>query len=850
MATPVQIQYSTLKKEHPDAILFFQLGDFFELFYEDARVGSRILGIQLTARHKGTDSEMAMCGFPIKAYKEYLETLINNGYKVAIAEQVVAEDGKTITRKINRVVTPGTTLDEGVLEPEKNSYLVSIGKHKGAFGLAYTDVSTGEFRTAGFGTELEFLAELYRLSPTEILIPTVMFEDEDFCKKLPKSHLTPRTPMSGKKSEKIIKEKFGVQTLDGFGLETLSLLIDASAMIFVYLQETQKNDLDQIQNIVRYHPGDYMTLDPQTFRHLEVFEPLQYDEKAATLLSVFERPCTPMGGRQVRNFLLRPLLQIAPLRARQSAVEEIYTHREIRMGLYNALETLPDIERVLSRIGAERGNGRDLAFVRDALRNVPQVAAVLTQCQTELLQSQATNLQGFDPLQKELEVALKEQPGTEITTGGIFADGYNAELDGYRNMMREADTWKEEFLEKQKEATGITNLRLKYSKNFGFTLEVSTSQAHKAPEHWQRRQTLVNAERFTTSELTDYETNVLSAEEKACILEHQLFHTIKNKIIDQIEALQEASKALGLVDGLLVFARTAIASRWVKPEVSDTKQKLVIEEGRHPVVEVLAGQFIANGLHMDTNETLHLITGPNMAGKSTYLRQNALIILLAQCGSFVPAKKVTMGLYDTIFTRVGASDNVSAGKSTFYTEMFEAAHILRSATERSFIILDEIGRGTSTFDGISLAWAITEHLHNTIQAQVLFATHYHELIDLAESLPRAKNYHVSVAQAPHGIVFLRKIIEGGISDSFGIEVAKIAGVPENVITKAREVLQQLESEEIVSNIGQPSLFGKTVVKEVLVHRMSEIEKKIKDADLDGLSPREAWDMLHQLKNSL
>lgn len=845
MSTPVQRQYQDLKDQNPDAILFFRLGDFYEMFFEDAKVASRVLGITLTARHRGTDNEMPMAGMPHHAHKEYLQNLVSQGYKVAIAEQVEDEEGR-ITREVVRVVTPGTSQEEH-LDPNQPNFLAGVVVAKDSYAIAVADLSTGEFRTTSFEDEVAFFDELYRLNPKEILLESSLFDDEVWVTKLPDCLITPRPEQKNQGAKMLLQDHFGLPNLEPFGLDRLTDQITASALVLQYLQDTQKTDLTHIQKIVSYTAGDYMQLDQQTLRHLEVFEPMYREETNATLWSVFQRPMTAMGGRTLRMWMARPLLHRPSIDARLDGVAQFLEFDDLRENLQELFRQVVDLERLMGRICTGQANPRDFAFLRDSLALLPQIGQLVGESETAIIKDQKEAFEGFEKLIEKLESQLIEQPPIEITKGGVFKDGFNEELDELRNISRNAQDWLNNFLEQQKEATGIPGLRVKFSKNFGFCLEVSKGQADKAPEHWNRRQTLVNAERFTTPELADYESNVLSAEEKAFALEYQLFTALRESVIPYLTGIQAASRAIGTLDGLLCLARTSRKFRWNRPTITDEVQKLNIQKGRHPVVEKLSTEtFIANNCDMGAKSQLHLITGPNMAGKSTYLRQNALIILLGQMGSYVPAQSAEWGICDRIFTRVGASDNLAAGKSTFFVEMLETAHILNAATERSFIILDEIGRGTSTFDGISLAWAIVEFLHNQVKAKTLFATHYHELIDLADQLPRASNFHVSVTQNESGIVFLRQIKKGGISDSFGIDVAKLAGIPKTVIANAQEVMERLESDNLLS--GKPNLF-EVPKADKSSGKDQQVLDFVSGVDPDDLTPKKALELWYELKKS-
>jgi DNA mismatch repair protein MutS len=849
MATPVQRQYWDLKKQNPEAVLFFRLGDFYELFFEDALIGSKVLGITLTARHKGSENEMPMAGFPHHAHKDYLEKLIQTGYKVAIAEQREDEEGK-ITRYVSRLVTPGSTLETGTLTADQAQYLLALHFQEEAndFALAYADVSTGEFCTLQFKDPTRFWDELYKLAPKEILLSAEDYKNEAFTQLLPQALLTPRPNIKTEVATQNLTKHFPANHLSISGIDALETILILSARVLGYLAETQKTELKHINEIKHCQVDDFMALDTQTFRHLEIFGSLNPGEHSATLWQTLKKPFSAPGGRLLRYWVSNPLLNTDLIKARLTSIRELNETPALRTPLETHFKTIPDLERLLARMSSGRGNGRDLAFFREAFLVFPSLAQTLQTADSTLLNQAAPTLSVFGDLCAALNDALIENPPLEITQGGIFKVGFNAQLDALLSLTQDSKTWLENYVTQCKTETGITHLKATYSRNFGYTLEVSKSQVGKAPEHWSRRQTLVNAERFSTPELANYETRALAAEAESFALEHQLFLDLQAQVLSYLKSIQTAAQALAQVDALLSLTRTARAYRWTEPVLIEGKGHLNITGGKHPVVEQLSTEsFVANNLKMNSDSRFHLISGPNMAGKSTFLRQNALIILLAQIGSFVPAKKAELSLYDRIFTRVGASDNLAAGQSTFFVEMAETARILHAATDKSFVVLDEIGRGTSTFDGISLAWAITECLHDNIKANTLFATHYHELIDLAEDLSGAANWHVSVTQNANGIVFLRHIKPGGISDSFGIEVAKLAGVPAPVVQNAREVLRRLESESLLS--GKPNLFSTAPVKEKIIEvpTQSKVDQFLADIKPDELSPKEALELLYTLK---
>jgi DNA mismatch repair protein MutS len=643
MSTPVQRQYWELKKKNPDAILFFRLGDFYEMFFEDAHIASRILGIALTARHRGTENEMPMCGFPFHAHEEYLEKLIDSGYKVAIAEQKECQETKKIIREVIRIVTPGATMQEGNLQPDSNTFLASIGIEKSQFALAYSDLSTGVFRTALFEHEIAFFDELYKLNPSEILLEQTLFEDESFCKKLPSTHLTPQSSVSSKKYEDILKNHFGVPNLDIFDIGKISLLIQVSGLLLKYLQNTQKSDLSHLSKLIRYSSSETMGLDRQTFQHLEIFESL-FGEKESTLWSVFEKSCTPLGQRMLRTWVSEPMVNEKKIQKRQNLVQELITNVSTAQLLEKYFREIADLERILSRFVTGRGTPRDAGFLRNSLLVFPDVSKACANSQHPFIQSQSKLFESFTSLSQKLKNALVKTPPIVLSEGNIFTKGFSSKLDDLREISQNAQKWLDDFLKQQKSVSGISTLRVKYSKNFGFCLEVSHGQKNKVPSSWIRRQTLVNAERFTTPELTKYETKVLSAKSESFALEQELFHQLRQEILTYQGEIQEIAQSIGTLDALLSLARTAIRWRWTKPAIVHQSTELLIQEGRHPVVEKNSVErFISNNLEMDESSRFHLITGPNMAGKSTFLRQNALIVFFGTNRKFCPGEACKNG---------------------------------------------------------------------------------------------------------------------------------------------------------------------------------------------------------------
>ena len=852
-------EFETLRAENPGAILFFQLGDFFEMFREDAELVSRILSMTLTSRYKNTENEVPMCGFPVSVLADYIEALVTKGYKIAIAEQFKNPETNEVHRKVVRVVTPGTTFEKGALPHDRNNFLAAISApspktsgrkmKKSTWALAFADLSTGEFRTAQFDSERAFLDEIFKVSPAEILIDPKNFADKNFCEKLPSTSLqTVRKTVSEKMAAEILEEMFG--NFEVFGIEKIQQILRVCGSVLHYLQQTQKNALPHISKIIKYTNSEIMTLDAQTFRHLEVFEPLFSGERSPVLFDVFQKTATSMGARTLRSWVARPLLSAAKINARLEGVDFWVENFESAENLFQYLKKVPDLPRILGRLAAGLGSGRDAALLRNGLEFFPQIQKLVAAAPAKIISENAEILGRFTELFDFLEKHLIEFPPAQITAGGIFRDGCDDRLDQLREISKNSQTWLDNFLQQKKAQSGIANLRVKFSKNFGFCLEVSKTAAKNVPTDWIRRQTLVNAERFSTPELAQYENDFLSSQTQICELEYQKFVQLRERIVGCIPNLQAASEKIAKIDALLSFARTSQKWRWTRPEISETSKILSIKNGYHPVVKSISSDpFIENSLEMDAKtSTLHLITGPNMAGKSTFLRQNAIIILIGQIGCRVPASSAKFGVFDRLFTRVGASDNLAGGKSTFFVEMSETAAILSVATDRSFVILDEIGRGTSTFDGISLAWSIAEFLHSEIGACTLFATHYHELTELSEILPRADNFHVSCQSGAEEIIFLRKILPGAVADSFGIEVAKTAGIPPQVVARSREILAKLESGAALN--PRPTLFSTPKFRakpEPAKVETSPLLDFIKTVHPDEMSPKQALEKWYELQ---
>jgi DNA mismatch repair protein MutS len=816
--TPLMRQYREIKQAYREAILFFRVGDFYEMFYEDAEEASRLLSIALTSRDKSRADPVPLCGVPYHAATGYIAKLLKAGRTVALCDQV--EDPKLakglVRREVVRLYTPGTLIDTELLPPTEPNFLASVAmavptvriSQRGAptLGLASLDLSTGDFWIMEFPGERaprDLQDELARLEPRELLYP----------KHLPEPTYQQLTRIKGVSlrgqdpsaydlttARLVLQEHFGVSSLDGFGCRDCSLGLQAAGAAFRYLQETQPTaSLTHLRRLQVRQAGQDMHLDQATIRNLELLRPTtgESGERAATtLLSVLDRTVTVMGSRRLREWLVRPLVDMAPIRARLDSVAELMEHLQARSGIRTALRTVQDIVRLSSRISLGAAHPRDLLALKQSVAALPAIRVLLTPLRSSLIQNLARTWDDLTDVHEAIERAILPEAPVSTRDGGIIKDGYHPRLDELRKTCREGKGWITKLEAEERERTGIDSLKVRYNQVFGYYIEVTKANLARIPDHYQRKQTLVNAERFTTSELKELEDRVTGAETQLNALEQELFEQVRSQLAEETARFQAMGQAIALLDVLASLAEAAAVHRYVRPEINDGGAIRVIE-GRHPVVERLdlPGGFIANDALLDLGDNrLLIITGPNMAGKSTYLRQVALIVLMAQMGSFVPARSAAIGIVDRIFTRVGASDNLAGGQSTFMVEMTETAQILNCATARSLILLDEIGRGTSTYDGLSIAWAVAEYIQDTshLGARTLFATHYHELTELAKRREGIKNYSVSVRERNEEVLFLRKIVEGGADRSYGIHVARLAGLPASVISRAREVLAQLE----------------------------------------------------------
>ena len=805
--TPMMQQYMAIKEQYKDCILFYRLGDFYEMFYDDALTASRELEITLTGKNCGQEERAPMCGVPYHAVDVYLNKLVAKGYKVAICEQ--AEDPKQakgiVKREVIRIVTPGTNLSQQALDEGRNNYLMCLVYDNNQFGLAITDISTGDFYTTEVATLKELYDEIHRFSPSEIICNDSFYMSgaslDDFKDRLHVSVSTLGTwYMDEAVSVQKIKEHFKVASLDGLGLTDFPSGTLAVGALLLYLYETQKNTLDNLTKITPYRSGGYMIIDSATNRNLELIETLREKQKKGSLLWVLDKTKTAMGARLMRNWIEQPLIEKKKITARQDAVEELYNDMITREEIREYLNAVYDLERLVTRISYRTANPRDLIAFKTSLGMIPPVKQLLSQAKSAELKEIDERMDCLEDIYDLIEKSIQDEPPIMIREGGMIKEGYNEDVDKFRLSRTEGKTWLAELEAREKEKTGIKNLRVRYNKVFGYYLEVTNSYKELVPEDWTRKQTLANAERYITPELKELEDMILGAEDKLAALEYDLYCEVRDSIGEQVVRIQETAKAIAHLDVLASLACVAQSNDYVRPSIN-TKGVIDIQGGRHPVVEKMNNNqmFIDNDTYLDNkNHRISIITGPNMAGKSTYMRQSALIVLMAQIGSFVPAKSANIGIVDRIFTRVGASDDLASGQSTFMVEMTEVANILRNATSRSLLILDEIGRGTSTFDGLSIAWAVVEHISNPklLGAKTLFATHYHELTELEGKLDSVNNYCIAVREQGDDIIFLRKIIRGGADKSYGIQVARLAGVPDSVIDRAKEISSWLEETDV------------------------------------------------------
>ena len=865
-------QYQGIKRQYPDSILFFRMGDFYETFYEDAKIASRVLGIALTSRDKDSGEPIPLAGVPYRAADTYLTKFIKAGYKVAVCEQV--EDPKKakgiVKREVIRVITPGTVTDPKILDTKSNNYLASISQMDGRYGLAHVDLSTGEFSVTELETENRLMAEVERIHPAECLVNEKFEEESDLIKAIaatvnPAINHVPGWVFTPDAARSELIEHFHTLSLDGFGCENMPAAISAAGALIYYLNDTQKQEVQHIQSLSTYSLEDHMVLDADTQRNLELMRSLREGTARGTLLEVLDEALTPMGGRKLRNCILRPLVDVPQIRQRLDAIAEFHSRIVFQDEFRELLKDIHDMERLVARISLGTANARDLLALRNSLKLLSPVKEKLNSCAATLLCVLNEELEDLSDVADLIENSIHDDPPTTLSEGNIIKDGYNDELDELRSLSTSGKEWIARLQKTERARTKINSLKIGYNDAFGYYIEVTKSNLSRVPEDYVRKQTLVNSERYITPELKEQESRILNAQERIGELEYDLFVQIRSKIAESTQRIQKAASIIAMLDFLSALAYVASKYNYVKPNVNDSDE-IIIKDGRHPVVErfIEGGGFVPNDLYTDCDEQqMLIITGPNMSGKSTFLRQAALIVLMAQMGSFVPAAEASVGIVDRIFTRVGASDDLVMGRSTFLVEMNEAANILNNATRRSLLILDEIGRGTSTYDGLSIAWAIAEHIldKTRLGSRALFATHYHELVELGDTHFGAKNYNVAVREWEDQVVFLRKIVEGGTDQSYGIHVAQLAGLPAQVIERARAILATLEenssnaddiaeatrtspaahklpSESEHSKPTQLSLFGS---------KADDLVDELNAVDISNMTPLQALNKLQELK---
>ena len=868
--TPMMMQYLETKEQYKDCILFYRLGDFYEMFFEDAITVSRELELTLTGKSCGQEERAPMCGVPYHAAETYLTRLVNKGYRVAICEQV--EDPKAakglVKREVVRIVTPGTNTNTQTLDESKNNYLMCVCYLDEIFGISTVDVTTGDYYVTQVTELRQAVDEIIKFMPSELLCNSALvlsgmdlddlknrlnvsvgtleewYFDEDICKTELKQH-------------------FKIGTIDGLGLKDYEIGTIAAGAVLRYLYETQKNSLSHITRLLPYSTGKYMIIDSSTRRNLELTETLREKQKRGSLLWVLDKTKTAMGARMLRSFIEQPLVKRKDIEERLDAIDELNHNVITREEMREYLDAIYDLERLMGKVSYKSANPRDLIALKSSLKMLPHIRFLIQELDSSEWKQIYEDLDSLEDLEALIDASIDEEPPLTIKEGGIIKPGYHEEVDRLRLAKTEGKNWLATLEQEEKDRTGIKNLRIKFNRVFGYYLEVTNSYKDLVPETWIRKQTLTNAERYTTPELKKMEEDILGAEDKLFSLEYDLFTEVREKIAEEVLRIQKTAKAIAKADAFASMALVAERNRYVRPEINEDGE-ITIKAGRHPVVELMISNdmFVENDTFLDNEEKrISIITGPNMAGKSTYMRQTALIVLMAQIGSFVPAESAKIGIVDRIFTRVGASDDLASGQSTFMVEMTEVANILRNATRNSLLILDEIGRGTSTYDGLSIAWSVVEHIADAkkLGAKTLFATHYHELTELEGRLPSVNNYCIAVKEQGEDIIFLRKIIKGGADKSYGIQVARLAGVPEDVLKRAREIADQLTDNDInvqapviqiketkpvkqKETTGQLSLFDEPDYSDVI--------EELKRLDISKVTPIDALNKLYALQEKI
>lgn len=874
--TPMMQQYMKTKEEYPDCILFYRLGDFYEMFFDDALTASKELEITLTGKNCGLEERAPMCGVPYHAVDGYLNRLVSKGYKVAICEQL--EDPKQakgiVKRDVVRIVTPGTNLDTQALDETKNNYIMCIVYIADRYGLSVADVTTGEYLVTELDSSNKLMDELSKFMPSEIICNESFYMSgmnlDDLKNRLGITiYSLDSWYFDDALCRRTLQEHFKVKTLDGLGLADYDCGVIASGALLKYLEETQKNSLSHLSRLTGYTTGNFMVLDSSTRRNLELVETLREKQKRGSLLWVLDKTKTAMGARMLRKYVEQPLIEKDAITKRLDAVEELKNNAISREEIREYLGPVYDLERLVGKITYHSANPRDLIAFQSSLSMLPPIKYILEEMQSEFLKEVYEEMDTLEELCSLVGEAITEEPPLAMKEGGIIKEGYNEEVDRLRKAKSDGKTWLADLESKEREKTGIKNLKIRFNKVFGYYLEVTNSFKNLVPDYYTRKQTLANAERYIIPELKELEDTILGAEDKLCALEYELYCEVRDRIADELLRIQTTAKAVAKLDVITSLALVAERNNYVRPKINE-KGVIDIKDGRHPVVEKMIpnDMFIANDTYLDDRKKrISIITGPNMAGKSTYMRQTALIVLMAQIGSFVPAESANIGLVDRIFTRVGASDDLASGQSTFMVEMNEVANILRNATSRSLLILDEIGRGTSTFDGLSIAWAVVEHISSSrlLGAKTLFATHYHELTELEGKIDNVNNYCIAVKEKGDEIVFLRKIVKGGADKSYGIQVAKLAGVPDSVINRAKEIVQELINTDITARVKDIAVQSAETKKksrkkldEVDLAQFSlfdtvkddDVLEELKGLDISNMTPMDALNTLYQLQNKL
>ena len=875
--TPMMKQYMETKSQYQDCILFYRLGDFYEMFFEDALTASRELEITLTGKNCGQEERAPMCGVPYHAAENYLNRLVSKGYKVAICEQV--EDPKTakgiVKRDVVRIVTPGTNLDTQALDETRNNYIMCIVYIADRYGVSVADISTGDYFVTEIPDSARLMDEIYRFSPSEIICNEAFYMsgmDLDGMKE--RLGITIYSLDSWYFDDEVCRQKllehFKVSSFAGLGLADYDCGVISAGALLQYLLETQKNSMSNLTHITPYASGKYMMLDSSTRRNLELCETLREKQKRGSLLWVLDKTKTAMGARTLRKYVEQPLIDKSEITKRLEAVGELKEQAVSREEIREYLSPVYDLERLVTKITYGSANPRDLTAFRGSLEMLPPIRYILEEMQCGLLKNIYKDMDALEDLCALIKEAIQEEPPIAMKEGNIIRDGYNEEVDKLRRAKSDGKEWLAKLESDEREKTGIKNLRIKYNKVFGYYLEVTNSYREMVPDYYTRKQTLANAERYITPELKELEDMILGAEDKLYALEYEIYCQVRDTIAAEVERIQKTAKAVAALDAFASLALVAERNNYVRPNINE-KGVIDIKEGRHPVVEQMIpnDMFISNDTYLDDKKhRISIITGPNMAGKSTYMRQTALIALMAQVGSFVPAKSADIGLSDRIFTRVGASDDLASGQSTFMVEMTEVANILRNATSKSLLILDEIGRGTSTFDGLSIAWAVVEYISDTklLGAKTLFATHYHELTELEGKVSNVNNYCIAVKEKGDDIVFLRKIVKGGADKSYGIQVAKLAGVPELVIERAKEIVEELSNEDITARVSEIAVKEKSAKKSQKVKKYDEVDiaqmslfdtvkdddvlEELKNLDVGNMTPIDALNTIYRLQNRL